>query len=233
MKKLILELLCSFGYLFLGSMIELCVTTIFPLENFVLEMIFSSLGFAISFSWLYFLTNRKYRLEINPIFTFSLWLRNQISFRQLFITILFQLLGAVLAGGLLYVLFSDISSLVLGYGTHSIFYASLNTILLIEMLFSFVLVFCFLILIDSNIHYKKRSVLLGIILFILLFLSIPYTGGVVNPLHSISINLFVNSDSLRQSWIYALSNLAGSLLAVTFYCFYSFLNHKVTLQHFS
>ena len=111
MKKLILELLCSFGYLFLGSMIELYVTTIFPLENFVLEMIFSSLGFAISFSWLYFLTNRKYRLEINPIFTFSLWLRNQISFRQLFITILFQLLGAVLAGGLLYVLFSEMSSL--------------------------------------------------------------------------------------------------------------------------
>ena len=171
---------------------------------------------------------------MNPIFTFSLWLRNQISGKNALVTILSQLFGAVLAGGIISLLLkNDIADIVVGYGELSMFNSSLDSVILIEFLFSFILVFCFLTLKDRIKSTKLSSILYGLLFFVLLFLSIPYSGGCVNPNRSVVTNVFVNSDSLRQIWIYVLSSLAGSVFATIIYYIYYQVNNKVSLQHFS
>ena len=84
------------------------------------------------------------KIEVNPIFTFSLWLRNQIPGKIAFVTILSQCLGAILAGFVLSLAFhGGISDIVAGYGEFSMLNASLDNVILIEFIFSFIFLFCF------------------------------------------------------------------------------------------
>ena len=174
------------------------------------------------------------KIEVNPIFTFSLWLRNQIPGKIAFVTILSQCLGAILAGFVLSFAFHDgISDIVAGYGEFSMLNASLDNVILIEFIFSFILVFCYLTMKDKISSSKLSGILCSLLFLVLLFFSIPYTGGCVNPNRSLVSNIFVNTDSLRQIWIYVLSSLAGTVFATIIYHIYYQISNKVSLQHFS
>lgn len=232
-KKNMLEFLGSFFYLFLGCLLEILVFHFLPINNFILEIFLIAIGFAVPFFLIYSILNEFNVVEINPVFTFSLWLRNQLSYKSLFLTMFSQFLGGLTAGFLLLLIFpKNISSLVIGYDNFSMFHTPLNIIILIEFLFSFLFVFCFLISKDKKELLKLKGLFLGGILFLILFFSIPYTSGCVNPIRSIVANIFVNFDSLRQTWIYILTSFAGSVFATTIYHIYFQVNKKVSLQHF-
>lgn len=232
-KKIVLEFFGSFFYLFLGCLLEILVFHFLPINNFILEIFLIAIGFAVPFFLIYNVLNMFNVVEINPVFTFSLWLRNQISYKSLFLTIFSQFLGGLSAGFLLLLIFpKNISNLVIGYDNFSMFHTPLNKIILIEFLFSFIFVFCFLIAKDKKELSNFKGLFLGGLLFLILFFSIPYTGGCVNPSRSIVANIFVNYDSLRQTWIYILTSFAGSVFATTIYHIYFQVNNKVSLQHF-
>lgn len=233
MKKILLEFIASFSYLFLGCLIELLVINFLPIHNFILELFMIAISFAMVFGLFYTLTNKIETVEINPTFSFSLWLRNQMTSKGLILTIFSQLFRGLLASGILFLLFpKQLESLGVGYGDASFLHASLDTIILIELLFSFVFVFCFLIAKDKKKLRPLNGVFLGTLLFLLIFFAIGYTGCCVNPIRAITVNLFVNEDYLRQSVFYLLSSLAGSLLATILYHVYSYVSNKDSLQHF-
>lgn len=234
MKKVGLEFLASFFYLFIGCLLEILILKYFPWNNFLLEILLISILFSFSFGITYIIGNLYEKIEVNPIFTFSLWLRNQVSGRNALVTILSQVVGAVLAGGIISLFFKpDMATIVVGYGEFSMLNSSLDSVILIEFSFSFILVFCFLALQDRIKSTKLSGILYSLLFFILLFLSIPYSGGCVNPNRSVVTNIFVNSDSLRQLWIYFLSSFAGTVFATIIYHIYHQVNNKVSLQHFS
>ena len=120
-----------------------------------------------------------------------------------------------------------------GYGEFSMLNASLDNVILIEFIFSFILVFCYLTMQDKISSSKLFGILCSLLFFVLLFFSIPYTGGCVNPNRSLVSNIFVNTDSLRQIWIYVLSSLAGTVFATIIYHICYQISNKVSLQHFS
>ena len=234
MKKVGLEFFTSFFYLFIGCLFEIFVLKYFPWDNFLVEVLLISMLFAFSFAIAYIFGNLHEKIEVNPIFTFSLWLRNQIPGKIAFITILSQCLGAILAGFVLSLAFhGGISDIVAGYGEFSMLNASLDNVILIEFIFSFILVFCYLTIKDKISSSKLSGILCSLLFLVLLFFSIPYTGGCVNPNRSLVSNIFVNTDSLRQIWIYVLSSLAGTVFATIIYHIYYQISNKVSLQHFS
>ena len=233
MKNFVLEFLGSFLYLFIGCLAEILIINYFPINNFIIELFLVSFIFAVSFSGCYILLGKRTSIDINPIFTFVLWLRNQISLKKLFTSIAAQFLGALATGCILFLLFQEnVSTLALGYGELSAFNISLDGVILIELLFSFIFAFCFLYFHDKKIPPKFSGIFLGGIFFLLLFFSIPYTGGCVNLSRSLVVNLFVNSNSLRQIWIYVLSSLAGAVLATIIYHIFYQIKNKVLSQHF-
>lgn len=229
MKKYILEFSGSFGYLLLGSIIQLFIFQFFPFSNLIIKMMIVSIGYSLFFGIIHILCNSISHVEINPIFSFSLWLKNQMATNQFVLTILFQILGGIICGIILYTLFpTQIFNLALGYGELNMFQSTLDSIIWIESLFSFVFVFVFFILNEKLKNKILQGAILGILFFFLLFFSIPYTGGSVNPIRALISNPFVNSDYLRQMWIYILSPLAGALFSTIIYHIGSQINNNVS-----
>ena len=229
MKKYILEFAGSFGYLLLGSIVQLSIFQFFPFSSLILKMVLVSLGYALFYGIIYILCNRNHHVEINPIFSFSLWLKNQMGTKQFILTVLSQILSGILCGIILFTIFpSQISDLALGYGEFSMFHSTLDSIIWIEALFSFIFVFIFFMLNEKSKNEMLCGVILGILFFFLLFFSIPYTCGSVNPIRAFISNPFVNSDYLRQLWIYVLSPLAGALFSTIIYHVYSQISNNVS-----
>ena len=71
-----------------------------------------------------------------------------------------------------------------------------------------------------------NNVLLSVLFFALLFSTIPYTGGSVNPIRSLLTNLFVNFDYLRQGFFYLFSSLGGALIASIIYHIISYVKNN-------
>ena len=229
MKRLILEFLGSFLYLLFGCIIELFVIHYLSISIFPLKVFIIALGFAISFGVIYSLCNLFYDVDINPLFTFTSWLKNDISFYKVISTIFIQILGAVEAGLVILLFLPNLlDSLVIGASNHHLFSSSFNTIILVGFMASFVLTFAYFV-IQKKIQSKKlRGLLLGILLFLLLFISIPFTGGSVNPARGFVSNLFVNFATLCQLNFYLFSSLAGALFSTIIYHLLSYHHNNVS-----
>ena len=228
LKRLILEFLGSFGYLLFGCIIELFVIHYLSIPIFSLKVLIIALGFATSFGIIYSLCNLFYDVDINPLFTFTSWLKNDISFYKVISTIFIQILGAVEAGLVILLFLPNLlDSLVIGASNHHLFSSSFNTIILVGFMASFVLTFAYFV-IQKKIQSKKlRGLLLGILLFLLLFISIPFTGGSVNPARGFVSNLFVNFATLCQLNFYLFSSLAGALFSMIIYHLLSYHHNNV------
>lgn len=229
MKRLILEFLGSFLYLLFGCIIELFVIHYLSIPIFSLKVLIIALGFATSFGIIYSLCNLFYDVDIHPLFTFTSWLKNDISFYKMISTIFIQILGAVEAGLVILLFLPNLlDSLVIGVGNHLLFSSSFNTIILVEFIASFVFTFSYFV-IKKKIQSKKMwGLLLGILLFLLLFISISFTGGSVNPARGFISNLFVNFDTLCQLNFYLFSSLAGALFSTIIYHLLSYHHNNVS-----
>ncbi len=218
MKRLLLEFLGSLGYLLFGSIIELFTIYYLNISFMPFKFFIIAFGFAISFGVIYSLCNLFCEIDINVLFTFVKWLKNNISFYKMVSTIFMQVLGAVEAG-LLILLFlpSLIDGLVIGVGDHILFSTDFNTIILTQFVVSFIFTIIYFVIKEKTQSKKVCGLILGICLFILLFISIPFTGGSVNPARGFVSNLFVNLDTLCQLGFYLCSSLAGALFSTIIY----------------
>ena len=204
MKRLLLEFLGSLGYLLFGSIIELFTIYYLNISFMPFKFFIIAFGFAISFGVIYSLCNLFCEIDINVLFTFVKWLKNNISFYKMVSTIFMQVLGAVEAG-LLILLFlpSLIDGLVIGVGDHILFSTDFNTIILTQFVVSFIFTIIYFVIKEKTQSKKVCGLILGICLFILLFISIPFTGGSVNPARGFVSNLFVNlAGALFSTIIY-------------------------------
>ena len=94
--------------------------------------------FAISFGVIYSLCNLFFEIDINPLFTFTKWLKNNNSSYKMISTIFMQVLGAVEAGLLIHLMLPSLTdALVIGVGDYILFSADFNTIVVTDDLFKF------------------------------------------------------------------------------------------------
>jgi aquaporin Z len=130
-----------------------------------------------------------------------------------------QLLGAVVAAAVLYVIasgkpgFETGGFAANGYGEHSPDGYGMTAALVTEI----VLTFLFLVIIMGATHAKApkgfAGIAIGLGLTLIHLISIPVTNTSVNPARSTSQALFAGSWAIEQLWLFWVAPIIGAILA--------------------
>ncbi len=162
--------------------------------------------------------------HFNPAVSFGLWAGGRFEAKDLVPYIIAQLLGAVAAAAVLYLIMSgsDTFTGFDGAGAFATnFYGeavyngkafSAGAAFLAEM----VLTMFFLIVImgatHKNANGKFAGIAIGLALTLIHLISIPITNTSVNPARSTSQAIFVGGEALGQLWLFWVAPIVGALI---------------------
>jgi aquaporin Z len=162
--------------------------------------------------------------HINPAVTIGLWAGKRFPGGEVLPYIVAQLIGAIFASTVLYVVASGASGFDLsngfasnGYGAHSPGGYSLGAAFVAE----FVLTFMFLIVIlgstDKRATVGFAPIPIGLVLTLIHLISIPVDNTSVNPARSTGPALFVGGWALGQLWLFWVAPIMGAAVGGLFY----------------
>src|SRR5580765_901778 len=154
--------------------------------------------------------------HLNPAVSIGLWAGGRFEGRQLLPYIVSQVLGAVVAGGVLYLIASGKADFSTaggfasnGYGEHSPGKYSLVAALVCEV----VMTMMFLIIImgstDKRVPAGFAPLAIGLGLTLIHLISIPVTNTSVNPARSTGVALFVGDWAVEPMWLFWLGPIVG------------------------
>jgi aquaporin Z len=158
--------------------------------------------------------------HLNPAVSVGLAAGGRFSWSEVLPYAIAQVLGAIVAAALLYVIATgkgpvDMSGALAsnGYGTHSPGRYSLGAVLLMEA----VMTFMFLMIILGATHSRAPQgfapIAIGLALTLIHLISIPVSNTSVNPARSTGPAVVSGGWALEQLWLFWLAPLAGAVLA--------------------
>jgi len=157
--------------------------------------------------------------HFNPAVTLGLFAGGRIPFSTVVPYIISQVIGGIIAGGVLYLIASgkagfDASTSGFasnGYGEHSPGGYSLTAALIAE----FVLTAFFLIIIhgvtDKRAPAGFAPLAIGLALTLIHLISIPLTNTSVNPARSTGVAVFQGDWALSQLWVFWIVPIVGAI----------------------
>ena len=164
--------------------------------------------------------------HLNPAVSVGLWAGGRFPASRLFPYIVAQVLGAIVAGGVLYVIASgapgfDISKGFAsnGYGAHSPGGYSLLAALVSEVVMTMFFLLVILGATDKRAPAGFAPIAIGLALTLIHLISIPVTNTSVNPARSTGVALFVGDWAIGQLWLFWVAPIVGALLGAAIYHF--------------
>jgi aquaporin Z len=162
--------------------------------------------------------------HLNPAVTVGLAAGGRFPASQIVPYIIAQVIGAIIAAGVLYVIASGTAGFDVakgfaanGFGDHSPGHYSLVSCLVSEV----VMTMMFLFIIMGSTHGKAPAgfapLAIGLALTLIHLVSIPVTNTSVNPARSTGPALFVGGWALAQLWLFWLAPLVGGALGGVIY----------------
>ncbi|MDP3872062.1 MAG: aquaporin Z [Methyloversatilis sp.] len=162
--------------------------------------------------------------HLNPAVSIGLWAGGRFEAGKLLPYIVAQVLGAVIAGGVLYLIASGKAGFNVtagfasnGYGEHSPGKYSMFAALLTEV----VMTMMFLIIImgstDKRAPQGFAPLAIGLGLTLIHLISIPVTNTSVNPARSTGVAVFVGDWALMQLWAFWVAPIIGAVLGAFAY----------------
>jgi aquaporin Z len=160
--------------------------------------------------------------HLNPAVSFGLWAGKRFSGSQLLPYIIAQVLGAILAGGIIFLIASGKAGFELsgsnplatnGYGTHSPGGYPLFNCLITEIIMTFMFLVIILGATDSRALQGFAPAAIGLGLTLIHLISIPVTNTSVNPARSTGVALFAGTELVGQLWLFWLAPILGALAA--------------------
>lgn len=153
--------------------------------------------------------------HINPAISFGCFLSGRMSLKDMGMYWLFQVIGAILASCVLYLLVTTSPDLALGTTTGA--NACSGTVtngLIAEIVLTFLFVLVVLGTTDEKVGAGNLAGLaIGLSLILIHLVGIHYTGTSVNPARSIGPALFEQGKALEQIWVFIVGPLVGAALA--------------------
>jgi aquaporin Z len=162
--------------------------------------------------------------HLNPAISLGLAVGKRFPARELPAYVGAQVVGAILASAVLYVIASGKPGFDLaggfasnGYGLHSPGGYSLLACLVTEIVLTFMFLVIILGATDSRSLGGFAPIPIGLGLTLIHLISIPVTNTSVNPARSTGPAIFVGGWALQQLWLFWLGPLVGGALAGAVY----------------
>ncbi|QRF58115.1 aquaporin Z [Variovorax paradoxus] len=161
--------------------------------------------------------------HFNPAVSIGLAAAGRFHPAQLAAYIVAQLLGAIAAGGLLYLIASGKAGAQLGgfatngYGEHSPGGYNLMSALLIEVVLTAVFLVVILGATGRRAAQNFAGLTIGLCLTLIHLVSIPVTNTSVNPARSTGVALFGPVYAIEQLWLFWLAPIVGALIGALIY----------------
>jgi aquaporin Z len=165
--------------------------------------------------------------HLNPAISIGLWAGGRFPAKKLLPYIIAQVLGGIVAGGVLYLIASgkpgfDVSKgfAANGYGEHSPGGYSLLAALLTEIVMTMMFLLIILGATDKRAPQGFAPIAIGLALTLIHLISIPVTNTSVNPARSTGVALFVGGWALAQLWLFWVAPIVGGVLGALIYRFF-------------
>lgn len=217
MKKLLAEFFGTFWLVFGG-----CGSAIFAAgyPELGIGFVGVSLAFGLTVLTMAYAVGHVSGAHFNPAVSLGLWAGGKFPAKDLLGYIIAQVIGAIAAAGVLYLIvsgksdFTDIGGFAAnGYGELSPGGYSMVSVLITE----FVLTMFFLLIILGSTYPKApkgfAGIAIGLGLTLIHLISIPISNTSVNPARSTSQALFAGGEFTAQLWLFWLAPIAGAIIA--------------------
>src|SRR6202142_651755 len=162
--------------------------------------------------------------HLNPAVSAGLVVGKRFPASELLPYVVAQVLGAIAAGGVLYVIargqaMFDVNNGFAsnGYGVHSPGGYSLLAGLVAEVVLTAFFLLVIMGATDSRAPKGFAPIAIGLCLTLIHLVGIPVTNTSVNPARSTGPAIFVGGWALRQLWLFWLAPIVGALIAGVLY----------------
>jgi len=215
MKKLVAEFIGTF-WLVLGGCGSAVLAAKFPEVG--IGLVGVSLAFGLTVLTIAYSLGHISGAHLNPAVSIGLWAGGRFNSKDLFPYIAAQILGGLLAAGVLYVIATGNGSAIgnfaaNGYGEHSPGKYDLMSALVCEIVMTFMFLIVILGATDKKAPAGFAGLAIGLALTLIHLISIPVTNTSVNPARSISQAVFVGGWAVEQLWLFILAPIVGAALA--------------------
>jgi aquaporin Z len=158
--------------------------------------------------------------HLNPAVSVGLLVGKRFPASDLIAYVAAQVAGAILAGGVLYVIASGKSGFDLaggfasnGYADHSPGGYSMIACLVAEAVLTFMFLMIILGSTDKRAPQGFAPIAIGLGLTLIHLISIPVTNTSVNPARSTGVAVFAGGWAIQQLWLFWLAPIVGAAIA--------------------
>ena len=223
MKKYGAEFVGTF-WLVLGGCGSAVLAAAFP--NVGIGLLGVSLAFGLTVLTMAFAIGHISGCHLNPAVSVGLWVGGRFDSKELLPYIVAQVLGAIAAGGVLYLIASGKAGFDLaagfasnGYADHSPGGYSLLSALVAEVVMTLMFLVIILGSTDKRAPQGLAPIAIGLALTLIHLISIPVTNTSVNPARSTGVALYVGGWAIAQLWLFWVAPIAGAVLGGLIYRF--------------
>jgi aquaporin Z len=223
MKKYGAEFVGTF-WLVLGGCGSAVLAAAFPQVG--IGLLGVSLAFGLTVLTMAYAIGHISGCHLNPAVSVGLWAGGRFPANQLLPYIIAQVLGAIAAGGVLYLIASgkagfDVSAGFAsnGFGEHSPGAYSMQAAVVCEVVMTALFLIVILGATDKRAPAGFAPIAIGLCLTLIHLISIPVTNTSVNPARSTGVAVFVGDWALSQLWIFWVAPIVGGVLGAGVYRF--------------
>ncbi len=225
MKQFSAEFLGTF-WLVIGGCGSAVLAATFPQVG--IGLLGVSLAFGLTVLTMAFAIGHISGCHLNPAVTVGLWAGGRFPAAKVAPYITAQVLGAIAAGAVLYVIASGVPEFSLakgfasnGFGQHSPGGYSLLAALVCEIVMTGFFLIVILGATDKRAPQGFAPIAIGLALTLIHLISIPVTNTSVNPARSTGVAVFVGDWAISQLWLFWLAPIVGGILGALAYRFVS------------
>lgn len=164
--------------------------------------------------------------HLNPAVSIGLWVGGRFPAKDLLPYIVTQVLGAVAAGGVLFLIASRTAGFDVtagfasnGYAAHSPQGYSMGAALICEVVMTMMFLLVIMGATDRRAPQGFAPLAIGLTLTLIHLISIPVTNTSVNPARSTGVAVFQGSWALQQLWLFWVAPIIGAVAGAAVYRF--------------
>jgi aquaporin Z len=221
MKKYVAEGFGTF-WLVLGGCGSAVLAAAFP--DVGIGLLGVSLAFGLTVLTMAYAIGHISGCHLNPAVSVGLWAGGRFPANQLLPYIVAQVIGGLVAGGVLFLIASgkagfDVSAGFAsnGFGEHSPGGYSLVAALVTEVVMTMMFLLVILGATDKRAPAGMAPIAIGLCLTLIHLISIPVTNTSVNPARSTGVAVFVGGWALAQLWLFWVAPIVGAVLGAGVY----------------